>query len=179
MNHQHFETWLLNEANLTADEQKALNEHLTGCKTCQSMQQSWSAVHSLIRNTAEVQPKAGFTTRCQANLEKRKHELAHRRSRRLIYAISGSVAVLLVIFGVIALSNTSPVEIMVSIIRGITQVLIDLQQLQKTLSIWLRIGVNATTLSLGLALAGWLTAFAVTIALTYFRYWRKGGITLK
>lgn len=179
MNHQHFETWLLDEANLTEDERKLMNEHLAGCEECQMIQRNWAAVQGLIRSAPEAQPRAGFTTRWQANLEHRKEEQAHRRSRQLIFAMIGSVALLLLISGAIALNNTSPVEILVSIIRSITQCVIGLQQLQKALSIWLRIGLNATTISLGLALAVWLTAFGLTITITYFRNWKKGGITIQ
>lgn len=86
MNHQPFETWLLDDKHLTTTEKGELNTHLRVCKTCSAIAET-----SLVLRSAKViEPSVGFTLRFQEKLTIQK--IAERRRRLwglIILVVSG------------------------------------------------------------------------------------------
>ena len=64
MNHQPFETWLLDDKVLTAAEKRELNSHLRTCKTCSALAETGLA----LRSARAVSPAPGFALRFQHRL---------------------------------------------------------------------------------------------------------------
>jgi hypothetical protein len=75
MNHQPFETWLLDEKPLSAAERHELESHLRTCRTCSVLAETGLA----LRSAKVVSPAAGFTLRFQQRLAR--HKVAERRRR--------------------------------------------------------------------------------------------------
>lgn len=75
MNHQPFETWLLDDKHLTTTEKHELASHLRVCKTCSALAETGL----VLRSAQVVSPTAGFTVRFQEKLAMQK--IAERRQR--------------------------------------------------------------------------------------------------
>lgn len=86
MNHQPFETWLLDEKHLTTAEKNELNAHLRICKTCSALAETGL----VLRSAKVLEPITGFTSRFQERLVIQK--IAERRRRLwglIVLVISG------------------------------------------------------------------------------------------
>ena len=91
MNHQPFETWLLDDKHLTTAEKRELDAHLRECRTCSALAETGLA----LRSTRVAVPKPGFALRFQ-------HRLAEQKAlerRRHLWGL-----ILLVLVGAGALS---------------------------------------------------------------------------
>lgn len=77
MNHQPFETWLLNEQPLTTEQKRELDSHLRTCTHCTALVETGIA----LRNKRMVAPAVGFTTRFQTRLAAQR--VIERRKRFL------------------------------------------------------------------------------------------------
>jgi hypothetical protein len=75
MNHQPFESWLLDDKYLSAAEKRELDSHLRDCRTCSALAETGLA----LRSAKVASPAAGFTLRFQQRLAAQK--VAERRRR--------------------------------------------------------------------------------------------------
>jgi len=85
MDHQSYETWLLDDERLTAGQERELRLHLQSCPQCAALAQSNRA----LRAAPMSAPPAGFALRFQARLA------AERKAQR-IRNISGLTLILIV-----------------------------------------------------------------------------------
>lgn len=87
MNHQPFESWLLDDKYLSAAEKRELAAHLRDCRTCTALAETGLA----LRSTKVASPAAGFTLRFQQRLAAQK--VAERRRRLwglIVLIVSGA-----------------------------------------------------------------------------------------
>jgi len=82
MSHQPFETWILSEEPLTAEQMHSLHAHLEVCRACNRLSAASSEVDQLLRTIPPMRPANGFTTRWQARLAVRSMEISRRRQRK-------------------------------------------------------------------------------------------------
>lgn len=75
MNHQPFETWLLDDKHLSKTEKRELDAHLRTCRACSALAETGLA----LRSAKVISPRAGFTLRFQERLAA--HKVAERRRR--------------------------------------------------------------------------------------------------
>lgn len=75
MNHQPFETWLLDDKHLSKTEKRELDVHLRTCRACSALAETGFA----LRSAKLVTPAAGFAIRFQGRLAVQK--IAERRRR--------------------------------------------------------------------------------------------------
>jgi hypothetical protein len=107
MNHQPFETWLLDDKVLTPTEKREINAHLRECKTCAALAETGLA----LRAAKVAAPKPGFAMRFQHRLAAQK--LAERRRRLwglFVLIISGVSLLGWFAFPYISSFTSSPVE---------------------------------------------------------------------
>lgn len=99
MNHLPYKGWLLAEATLSDEQEKALQEHLRTCEACRQLESAWTDVNALFQKTPAAAPLPGFTERWQSRLEK--HSLGRQRKLAWIIVgiIGGIAAVLIALFG--------------------------------------------------------------------------------
>lgn len=95
MNHLPYKEWLLSEVPISAEQAKALQDHLRTCETCRQLEPAWGDVQALIKKAPAIDPLPGFTDRWHKRLEE--HRL--RKQRRLAwYIVAGVGALALVLF---------------------------------------------------------------------------------
>lgn len=75
MNHQPFETWLLDDQHLSPEEKRELDTHLRDCVHCTALAETGLALHTV----HIASPAPGFTARFQQRLEAQRS--AERRKR--------------------------------------------------------------------------------------------------
>lgn len=87
MNHQPFESWLLDDKYLSASEKRELDSHLRTCRTCSALAETGLA----LRSAKAASPAAGFALRFQHRLAAQK--VAERRRRLwglIVLIVSGA-----------------------------------------------------------------------------------------
>ena len=111
MNHQPFETWLLDDKVLTPAEKRELDSHMRECKTCTALAETGLA----LRSARVVSPAAGFTMRFQHKLAARKVAERRRKLWGMFVLILSGVGLLGWLLAPILISfATSPVEWLIS-----------------------------------------------------------------
>lgn len=90
MNHQPFETWLLDDKHLSAKEKRDLEAHLRMCRACSALAETGLA----LRSAKVVSPAAGFTLRFQRRLVAQKITERRRRLWGMFVLIFGGLGVL-------------------------------------------------------------------------------------
>jgi hypothetical protein len=100
MNHQPFETWLLEEQILTPEQKRELQVHLQTCKYCTALAETGMALHTKKMSA----PAAGFTVRFEKRLAAQR--LIDRRKRivGMIVFVLGSLVLLALLGGSTILS---------------------------------------------------------------------------
>ena len=111
MNHQPFETWLLDDKILNPAEKRELDSHLRECKTCTALAETGLA----LRSARVVSPAPGFAMRFQQKLATQKLAEQRRRLWGLIVLVVSGVGLLGWLLAPILTSVvTSPVEWLIS-----------------------------------------------------------------
>jgi hypothetical protein len=90
MNHQPFETWLLDDKYLSAAEKRELDSHLRACRVCSALAETGLA----LRSARVISPAAGFTIRFQQRLAAQKIVERRRRLWGLFVLILSGVSLL-------------------------------------------------------------------------------------
>ena len=95
MNHQPFETWLLEDKLISPEQKRELDSHLRTCAYCAALVDTGKALTSV----KMVSPALGFTSRFEVHLAERK--VADRRSRfwGSILFIAGGLGILMWVAG--------------------------------------------------------------------------------
>jgi anti-sigma factor RsiW len=167
--HQPFETWLLDEAELTSEQQHELREHLEACSRCAALRPAWRQVHYLIQSSPIVEPAAGFNQRWRTGMAERRVAQQRRQVRRFLSgAVFGSLVSLLLLVSQILMSE-SPLNLMVMTFRNIIHFANEISQTQAIALTWLR------TLPPILPLAGWIiisASFSVIAVIWAISVWR-------
>ena len=111
MNHQPFETWLLDDKVLTSTEKRELASHLRDCKTCSALAETGLA----LRSARVVSPAPGFAMRFQHKLAAQKVAERRRRLWGMFVLILSGVGLLGWFLAPYLISFvTSPVEWLIS-----------------------------------------------------------------
>ncbi len=122
MNHQPFETWILDEERLSTEDEVALKLHLKTCPDCQILQENWKLIRNEIQQIAPISPKPGFTDRWLMSLpERRKVEYQRLERRFLAFLIIAFIFTLGTILSG-SLLFTSPAGLFSRIIETLTAV---------------------------------------------------------
>ncbi len=149
MNHQPFETWLLNDEPLTPEEQRSLQQHLTTCEHCRTLSGAWSEVEHLMRSAPVPQPPSGFVGRFQIRL----HAYQARRTRRqawllVLLNVGGMVVITGIFLALLLLTVQSPLDWLVA----------STQQVMRLLALLKAVGNTALTVWRWLPPAWWLVS---------------------
>jgi hypothetical protein len=95
MNHQPFETWLLDDKPITPDQKRELDLHVRTCPYCAALGETSRALQSV----KMVSPTVGFGTRFQTRLAARKVAERRRRLWGTIMFVTGGLTILMWIAG--------------------------------------------------------------------------------
>jgi len=93
MDHQPFEQWILNEKQLTKQQENLLNEHLLGCEECAVLSTSWKRVELELQTSKLAAPSPGFVSRWQFNLANKKAIQHQVQAIKTFIGISGAILI--------------------------------------------------------------------------------------
>lgn len=139
MNHQPFETWLLDDKHLTTLEKNELNAHLRVCKTCSALAETGI----VLRSAKVIEPTAGFTLRFQEKLARQK--IAERRKLLwgLIILISSGIGLSLwLAMPYLSTFLSAPIEWLTTLIGYLLFIFTSLQAFNEVLQVFTRIVPN-------------------------------------
>jgi hypothetical protein len=74
MDHQPFETWILEDQSLTLEQKRKMDAHLRTCSSCLAL----TEVNLALKSVKMTSPAAGFTDRFKLRLETKKQDLRQR-----------------------------------------------------------------------------------------------------
>ena len=139
MNHQPFETWLLDDKHLSANEKRELDAHVRTCRYCSALAGTGLA----LRSANVVSPAAGFTARFQSRLAA--HKLAERRRRLwglILLAVTGAILLGILAAPLIKTFVSSPVEWFTALTSYFLYVYTSLQAFTEIASVLARMAPN-------------------------------------
>ena len=136
MNHQPFETWLLDDKVLTPTEKHELTSHLRDCKTCSALAETGLA----LRSARVVSPASGFAMRFQHKLAAQKMAERRRRLWGLIVLTASAVTLIGLFVAPFLISFASaPVEWLTAALGYLLFIFTSLQALSEVVSVFVRI----------------------------------------
>lgn len=171
MDHQPFETWILDAHSQPEQQAQALRQHLDACPRCRALQDSWQAAEAALEGAALLSPRPGFSLRWQAALAQRRAQQQARQVRLLLIGLGAGVVLCAAVLVILYLAAASPADLLIGAVRAVT-----------ALNSWLVSAHNliANLLSHPLPLVLWMAAgcglclVATTWVLTLWRISEKG-----
>ncbi len=173
MNHQPFEQWILDPANLSDADRQDLQQHLAGCKSCRLLQEKWVALNEELRTPLVLAPKPGFTRRWRDSQAERRQRDQRRQAWRYFMAFSGATAAVFLIMVVYLLFTSTPAEWIQAAVRtlstslgifsaarDLTTTWLSLTPMSLNVVVWIALGVTFSILAVIWVFAIWKTAFA-------------------
>ncbi|RLD01012.1 MAG: hypothetical protein DRI46_05710 [Chloroflexi bacterium] len=143
MNHQQFETWILQENDLNQEQQRELHLHLKGCSQCQGFYQAVHQLDHLFKIAPEPTPAPNFSARWMGRIE---HQ--ERRRNRLILGITLVVITLatIILLSVVSLELRSAVDffpqMLLELVTFLTNGIVFFNQISNILSPLVRVGAK-------------------------------------
>jgi anti-sigma factor RsiW len=151
MSHQPFETWLFDEASLSGDQVQALQAHLQECQQCRQLQKASKDLDTTLQAAPMASPQPGFSQRWRASLTERRAKQQVLQIKRLFIGFLVAALITLLMLVAAFFLTDSPVNLMVSIFEGATNLIIRGNQIQHVIVPWLE------TVPLIIPLAAWVT----------------------
>lgn len=143
MNHQQFETWILQEPDLTKEQQRELHLHLKGCSQCQGFYQAVHQVDHLFKTAPETTPAPDFSARWLARIERQER---HRNRWIIGITLSAITLATILLFSAVGLELKSAVDffpqMVLELITFIVNSVVFLDQISNILSPLLRVGTK-------------------------------------
>jgi hypothetical protein len=130
MRHQPFESWIIDDTNLTIEQAQSLQSHLQSCEDCRKLSSGWAVARAYLSQAPAVSPAPGFTRRFGASIaERRFHQQQMQVRRTLLYLIGGSFASLLALMAYL-LFIVTPTGVFITAFRSLTHTLVWWNNLQ-------------------------------------------------
>jgi hypothetical protein len=119
MGHKPFESWIVSEEPLSADEEQRLQEHIKSCESCHQLSVSWGEVQDFFLEIPMEQPPAGFTNRWQArlvSLSEREIERKDKRTSWVFFAVTAGTAIFVLSIMVILFFSSvqTPIQLFIT-----------------------------------------------------------------
>jgi hypothetical protein len=175
MNHQLFESWLLEAENLTPDQRQELSEHLKSCASCRRLQGSLSVLDHMMVQAVPVAPAPGFAQRFQSGLAARRKQRQARQLRMILSIFGGSL--ILVSMGIMIrfLTSHSLVKAIATLIEFTTTTPQRLLEFRYMISFWVnQIPAPVVAVS-SILMASWVFILLIPWAFTFLQFNRQGA----
>ena len=139
MNHRPFEDWLLDDQDLTSDQERDLQSHLRLCTSCSAIVESNLALHT----AKMVSSLPGFTDRFKTRLIRRRIEQVRRQVVGTLVLVLGGLVLLYWVSGsMIQEALSSPAEWITTFVGYFIYILTSLQAMGEAGAILLRVVPN-------------------------------------
>jgi anti-sigma factor RsiW len=174
MNHQPFETWLIDPTDLDPDQSLQLHQHLENCPDCRRIQTAWVDVRQLLE-TAPVQPApTGFGLRFQASLATRRQQAHRRQVRNFSLLLGTSLLIAATLLFVQVMATKSIAEVIGSGVQFFTQAPQFWLDIRFIISFWaVEIPIGFWLIA-GAALSGWTFILLISWFMTMIRISTQG-----
>ncbi len=174
MNHQPYENWILDELQITPQEQDSLNQHLKECPECFKLSHSWNKVQTQL-TSAPVKPAPdGFMRRWKTDFAARQVAQERRQARTLLISLASGAVAVAIALAVILLPDFSFISMTVGFLTTIVKIFSGIESLWSVVS---NIVASAPTITLvigGLLIAGWISLAAFIWGISIWRITTKG-----
>jgi cation transport ATPase len=174
MNHQPFESWILDEEPLGKQQQAELEGHLLSCQSCKTLQESWGIAKHQIKSAPVKQPAPGFSMRWQSSLKARREAEERAQSRTLFIWIGCTIAVLLISLAVIAMPKFSIITVMITLVTTLVNVSTSLDDLLQLVLSVTRSVPPTTLILVAISLSSLLSIVSFIWGISIWRISRKG-----
>lgn len=94
MKHQPYEEWILQDDELSPEQQRSLDEHLSRCEQCASLLRAWRDLESRFTTAKLLAPAPGFSGRWREHLAYRRRRRARRQSYAVVVGTFGGLIAL-------------------------------------------------------------------------------------
>lgn len=169
MEHQPYKTWILDDEDLSDDQNLRLNDHLAACPECAQLSENLNSALLAIRVAPEVAAPAGFTQRWSAALATRKREEEKQQARSLGIALGSSALVIAVGAMLIFIPGLSLISLTAGLITTVVNVL-DGMQTAVSFATTLFKSISPATMVLLFSIAGgWLLLASFTLGLSVWK----------
>ena len=164
MDHQHFEKKLLNDEQLTPEENRALRNHLPDCPICSALVEANLA----LKHVAMAAPAPGFANRFTARLAaQRKAQKRRYFFGGLILFLSGVGTLLWLVSPVLTAALSSPADILTTWVSFIVASLAFIQTFSEAGRVVLRVAtgfISPTTWAFSLSFLSILGMFVLSFS---------------
>lgn len=177
MNHQPFNSWLYEDAELDSSQRKELFLHLKDCPECRQQHEAWTNVRHLLRTAEPVQPRPQFSQRWQASLDARRSRQQSRQVRITVLSLCGAALLTLLGLVVYFFSTSSLADLFASVIGTSTQVAVGLLKIGEFFETLLRFLPPALSTAIWFILASWICLLCLVWVFSIWRISHKGVVT--
>jgi hypothetical protein len=174
MNHQPYEDWILDEVQLTPQEQDSLNEHLKECHECFKLSHSWNKVRAQIKSEPVKPAPVGFVQRWNSNFADRQKQQERRQARTLFISLASGAGAIMIALAVILLPDFSFISLIVGFLSTIVKVFSGIESLWSILQSIVTTAPTITLVISGLLIAGWISLAAFAWGISIWRISTKG-----
>lgn len=170
MNHQPFETWLLDDKHLTTIEKGELNAHLRICKTCSALAETGL----VLRSAKVVEPTTGFALRFQEKLAIQK--IVERRKKLwgvIILVISGLSLLTWFASPYITTFLAAPIEWVMAGVSYLLYIFTSLSALTEVFQVFTRVLPNFISPYVWMILLSAIAGFSLLWTVSIWRFAHK------
>ena len=174
MSHQPFEQWILDDIQITPQEQETLDQHLKECPECHQLHKSWHKVQSQIRSTQVKAAPAGFVKRWKNDFALRKREQERRQARTLLISLTSGIGAVAIAMAIILLPDFSLISLTVGFLTTIIKLFSGIESLWSILRSLVTSAPTFTLVIGGLLTTGWISLAAFAWGISIWRITTKG-----
>jgi anti-sigma factor RsiW len=156
MNHQPFETWILDGLPGTPAEKEQLNKHLEVCPHCARLQQSWSEAHYQLKAAPVRKAPKNFTSMWQSNLILFKERQKRKQARTLLASFIGGALVALIALSAVLLPKFSLISVIVMVTSSVVRFVESIKQIWILILSLIKVAPTTTLIVIGAMLGGWI-----------------------
>jgi len=167
MNHQPYETWILDGYENNQENRESLQAHLRVCNRCAQLHSSWQKAQRQIK-TAPIQKAPGnFVANWQKNLVLFKEKQKRKQARTLLLSFITGALIVLIALAAVLLPKISFISVIVTIASAAVRLVESIKQVWLLIMSLLKVAPTTTIIVIGAMLVGWIllavTAWMVSV----------------
>jgi hypothetical protein len=139
MSHEPYEHWILQDEDLTQEQEQAMKAHLNDCPNCQRIDQTWKDVRQQMRSLPMATPPLGFSQRWRSSLAERRILEEKLQIRRFLVLLCSVIGIVLLILLGLVLATSSPIGWFISGIQSMFSLAFQITNTTKNILSWLYI----------------------------------------
>jgi anti-sigma factor RsiW len=174
MNHQPFETWILEESKLSSTEKHELLEHMEKCPKCANLEKNWRMARQYVKTMPAMDAPAGFSNRFQASLAHRRKLQEQRQTRILLISLISSAVAILVTLALFFLPHTSFTSLLINFLGSLLQLINAISQFWLLLTSFIKSAPPSFLITMMLVVSMLISIISVLWVFSFLRITMKG-----